>query len=64
MWNLERIEFNMSDICTLADKLKNLKLEKRSFILEGKDTQDIDIDIKQVECELKSLEMESKPVLK
>lgn len=37
----------------LEDKLKELKLTKRSFVLEGKDTKEIDIKIKLVEQEIK-----------
>ena len=38
---------------TLEDKLKELKLTKRSFVLEGKNTEEIDNKIKLVEQELK-----------
>lgn len=38
---------------TLEDKLKELKLTKRSFVLEGKNTDEIDYKIKLVEKELK-----------
>ena len=37
----------------LEDKLKELKLTKRSFVLEGKDTGEIDFKIKLVEREIK-----------
>ena len=37
----------------LEDKLKELKLTKRSFLLEGKDTEEIDFKIKLVEQEIK-----------
>lgn len=37
----------------LEDKLKELKLTKRSFVLEGKDTEEIDFKIKLVEQEIK-----------
>lgn len=38
----------------LEDKLKELKLIKRSFVLEGKDTEEIDFKIKLVEQEMKN----------
>ena len=38
----------------LEDKLKELKLTKRSFVLEGKDTKEIDIKIKLVEQEIEN----------
>ena len=37
----------------LADKLKQLKLTKRTFVLEGKNTDEIDYKIKLVEQEMK-----------
>ena len=37
----------------LADKLKQLKLTKRTFVLEGKNTEEIDYKIKLVEQEMK-----------
>ena len=37
----------------LEDKLKELKLTKRRFVLEGKDTEEIDFKIKLVEQEIK-----------
>lgn len=37
----------------LEDKLKDLKLTKRTFVLEGKDTEEIDYKIRLVEQELK-----------
>ncbi len=38
----------------LADKLKELKLTKRTFVLEGKNTEEIDYKIKLVEQEMKN----------
>lgn len=38
---------------TLEDKLKDLKLTKRAFVLEGKNTDEIDVKIQLVEKELK-----------
>ena len=37
----------------LEDKLKELKLTKRSFVLEGKDTEEIDFKIKLIEQKIK-----------
>lgn len=37
----------------LEDKLKELKLKKRTFVLEGKNTEEIDHEIKLVEQEIK-----------
>ena len=37
----------------LEDKLKDLKLTKRTFVLEGKNTEEIDYKIRLVEQELK-----------
>ena len=37
----------------LEDKLKDLKLTKRTFVLEGKNTEEIDFKIRLVEQELK-----------
>ena len=38
---------------TLEDRLKELKLRKRAFVLEGKSTEEIDYKIRLVEQELK-----------
>ncbi|WP_294376981.1 hypothetical protein [uncultured Clostridium sp.] len=37
----------------LEDKLKELKLIKRTFVLEGKNTEEIDYKIKNVEEQIK-----------
>lgn len=37
----------------LEDELKNLKLTKRSFVLEGKNTESVDVKIKVIEDKLK-----------
>lgn len=37
----------------LEDELKNLKLTKRSFVLEGKNTESVDVKIKMIEDKLK-----------
>ncbi len=39
----------MSNVSILEDTLKELKLTKRSFVLSGKDTSDIDVKIKEIE---------------
>lgn len=39
---------------TLQDRLKELKLTKRTFVLEGKNTEELDIQIKLVEQEIKA----------
>ena len=39
----------------LEDKLKELKLIKRTFVLEGKNTEEIDHKIKNVEEQIKDL---------
>lgn len=44
----------MCNKCNLEDELKNLKLTKRSFVLEGKDTESVDIKIKVIENKLKN----------
>lgn len=38
----------------LEDELKNLKLTKRSFVLEGKNTESVDVKIKLIEDKLKN----------
>lgn len=43
----------MNNKSNLEEKLKDLKLTKRSFVLEGKDTEEIDCKIKLVEQEIK-----------
>ena len=37
----------------LEDQLKELKLTKRSFVLEGKNTEELDYKIRLVEQEIK-----------
>lgn len=37
----------------LEDQLKELKLTKRSFVLEGKNTEELDYRIRLVEQEIK-----------
>ena len=43
----------MNNKSNLEEKLKDLKLTKRSFVLEGKETEEIDCKIKLVEQEIK-----------
>lgn len=43
----------MNDKLNLEEKLKDLKLTKRTFVLEGKDTEEIDCKIKLIEEEIK-----------
>lgn len=43
----------MCNRSNLEDELKNLKLTKRSFVLEGKNTESVDVKIKIVEDKLK-----------
>lgn len=43
----------MNNKSALEEKLKDLKLTKRTFVLEGKDTQEIDCKIKLIEQEIK-----------
>lgn len=43
----------MCNKSNLEDELKNLKLTKRSFVLEGKNTESVDVKIKIVEDKLK-----------
>ena len=38
----------------LEDELKNLKLTKRSFVLEGKNTESVDVKIRIIEDKLKN----------
>lgn len=45
----------MNNILTLESKLKELKLTKRSFLLEGKSTEEIDVLINEVEEKLKEI---------
>lgn len=53
----------MKHICnSLENELKNLKLEKRSFLLNGKDTREIDRKIKDIKLQLEQNEVESKSV--
>lgn len=47
----------MEDRCNLEDELKNLKLTKRSYLLEGKNTNSVDIKIKLIEERLKDSEV-------
>lgn len=47
---------------SLENELKNLKLEKRSFLLNGKDTREIDRKIKDIKLQLEKEEIESKSV--
>ena len=54
----------MSEKYNLQDTLKNLKLTKRSFLLNGKDTQDIDMKIKEIEIKINKSTLVCKPVLK
>lgn len=42
----------MTNIQELEQQLKELKLEKREFLLAGKKTTNIDIKIKNIENEL------------
>lgn len=43
----------MNEKLNLEEKLKDLKLTKRTFVLEGKDTEEIDCKIKLIEQEIK-----------
>lgn len=43
----------MNDKLNLEEKLKDLKLTKRTFVLEGKNTEEIDCKIKLIEEEIK-----------
>lgn len=43
----------------LEDELKNLKLTKRSFLLEGKNTESVDVKIKLIEDKLKNAILEN-----
>ena len=54
----------MSEKYKLEDILKNLKLTKRSFLLSGKDTKDIDEEIKEIEIKLEKCNIVCKPMLK
>ena len=44
----------MCNKSNLEDELKNLKLTKRSFVLEGKNTESVDVKIKIIEDKLKN----------
>lgn len=54
----------MSKKYNLEDTLKNLKLTKRSFLLNGKDTQDIDAKIKEIEIKLEKYILSCNSILK
>lgn len=47
---------------SLENELKNLKLEKRSFLLNGKDTREIDRKIRDIKLQLEQEEIKSKSV--
>ena len=51
MWNGD--EKFMDTNMVLEDQLKELKLTKRSFVLEGKNTEELDYKIRLVEQEIK-----------
>lgn len=44
----------MCNKSNLEDELKNLKLTKRSFVLEGKNTESVDVKIKLIEDKIKN----------
>lgn len=50
----------MEDRCNLENELKNLKLTKRSYLLEGKNTSSVDIKIKLIEERLKDSNIEER----
>lgn len=53
----------MKRICnSLENELKNLKLEKRSFLLNGKDTRELDRRIKELQLQLDNSQIESETV--
>lgn len=53
----------MKRICnSLENELKNLKLEKRSFLLNGKDTRELDRRIKELQLQLDNNQIESETV--
>ena len=54
----------MNEKYKLEDILKNLKLTKRSFLLSGKDTNDIDEKIKEIEIKLEKCTVVCKTILK
>lgn len=54
----------MNETYNLENTLKDLKLTKRNFLLSGRDTQDIDIKIKEIEIRLEKHPIECKSILK
>lgn len=53
----------MKRMCnSLENELKNLKLEKRSFLLNGKDTRELDRKIKDLQLQLDNNQIESQTV--
>lgn len=53
-YNWEWRGFSLEEIRDLENILKNLKLRKRSFLLSGKSTEDIDKKIKEIKSRLEN----------
>ena len=45
----------LTDMKEIEQKLKELKLQKRKLLLSGNQTVSIDKEIKDLECQLKSI---------